>query len=173
MKKLFFALFFLITIVLQSNAQSNRTGQAFDNGWSFYRGDIKGAEEPAFNDKGWRTVTLPHDWSIEDLPGQSDTIIGPFYKKSIGGTATGYTIGGTGWYRKSFNLNSTTAKKVAIYFDGVYMNSDVWVNGNHLGNHPYGYSPFYYDITPFVSSGKKNIIAVRVRNEGKTSRWYS
>lgn len=164
---------FLIGSIVQSNAQSNRTELAFDNGWSFYRGDIKGAEEPAFSDNGWRTVTLPHDWSIEDLPGQSDTIIGPFYKKSIGGTATGYTVGGTGWYRKSFNLNSTAPKKVSIYFDGVYMNSDVWVNGHHLGNHPYGYSPFYYDITPFVSAGKKNVIAVRIRNEGKTSRWYS
>ncbi|WP_460694770.1 glycoside hydrolase family 2 TIM barrel-domain containing protein [Mucilaginibacter puniceus] len=172
MRKTLFTLLILIAVITQGSAQS-RNVMTFDAGWTFNRGDVKGAEEPSFNDKDWRTVTAPHDWSIEDLPGQSDTIIGPFYRKSIGGTATGYTIGGTGWYRKGFNLNNTAGKKVAIYFDGVYMNSDVWVNGQHLGNHPYGYSPFFYDITPYVSSAKKNVIAVRVRNEGKTSRWYS
>ena len=132
------------------------------------------AESVTLNDKSWRTLDLPHDWSIEDLPNQSDSVIGPFSVKSIGATATGYTVGGIGWYRKHFTLNNITNKEVVIYFDGVYMNSDVYINGHHLGNHPYGYTPFHYDITPYLKqNGGENILAVRVSNEGKNSRWYS
>ncbi len=164
--------FFLSVIALNARAQTPRTESAFDDSWKFFRGDAAGAETIPFSDKSWRTVDLPHDWSIEDLPNQSDTVTGPFSKKSIGNTATGYTVGGTGWYRKHFNFVKAGQKKVSVYFDGVYMNSDVWINGHHLGNHPYGYTPFYYDLTPFVQNGK-NTMAVRVRNEGKNSRWYS
>src|SRR6185369_8905821 len=81
--------------------------------------------------------------------------------------------GGIGWYRKHFKLGSIASKKFSIYFDGVYMNSDVWINGHYLGNHPYGYTPFYYDLTSFLKQNGENIIAVRVRNEGRNSRWYS
>jgi len=165
-------LLFLFAIALNVSGQIHRTESPFDDNWKFFRGDAAGAETIPFNDKSWRTVDLPHDWSIEDLPNQSDTITGPFSKMSIGGTATGYTVGGTGWYRKHFNFVKAGQKKVSIYFDGVYMNSDVWVNGHFLGNHPYGYTPFYYNLTPFLQNGE-NIIAVRVRNEGKNSRWYS
>ena len=70
-------------------------------------------------------------------------------------------------------MNNIADKKVTIYFDGVYMNSDVWINGHHLGNHPYGYTPFYYDLTPYLKQNGENVLAVRVRNEGKNSRWYS
>src|SRR5204863_1491232 len=86
---------------------------------------------------------------------------------------TGYAVGGIGWYRKHFRSGNIANKKFSIYFDGVYMNSDVWINGHHLGNYPYGYTPFYYDLTPFLKQNSENIIAVRVRNEGKNSRWYS
>jgi len=164
--------FFLSVIALNARAQTPRTEAAFDDSWKFFRGDAAGAETIPFNDKSWRRVDLPHDWSIEDLPNQSDTVIGPFSKNSIGNTATGYTVGGTGWYRKHFNFVKAGQKKVSVYFDGVYMNSDVWLNGHHLGNHPYGYTPFYYDLTPYLQKGE-NVIAVRVRNEGKNSRWYS
>src|SRR3954454_13025722 len=70
-------------------------------------------------------------------------------------------------------MNNTNGKEVSVLFDGVYMNSDVWINGHHLGNHPYGYTPFYYDLTPYLKSNGENVLAVRVRNEGKNSRWYS
>ena len=153
-------------------SKTHHTESPFDDNWKFFRGDAPGAETIPFSDKSWRTVDLPLDWSIEDLPNQSDTVIGPFSRMSIGTTATGYTVGGTGWYRKYFNLGKIGQKKVSVYFDGVYMNSDVWVNGHFLGNHPYGYTPFYYDLTPFLQNGE-NIIAVRVRNDGKNSRWYS
>ena len=119
---------------------------------------------------------MPHDWSIEKLPGQeSGKVVGPFSNESPGTTATGYTLGGTGWYRKTFivdakkNYNTTL-----INFDGVYMHCEVWVNGKKVGTHPYGYTAFYFDITHFLNpAGKSNVIAVKVRNEGKNSRWYS
>jgi beta-galactosidase len=162
-------LFSLLSITLSAQ----RTQDLFDASWKFSRADVAGGENVNLNDAVWRTVELPHDWSIEDLPDQSDSVIGPFSRQSIGRTATGYTEGGTGWYRKHFRLGSLTNKKYSIYFDGVYMNSDVWINGHHLGNHPYGYTPFYYDLTPFLNQNAQNVIAVRVRNEGRNSRWYS
>ena len=89
--------------------------------------------------------------------------------------SSGYLVGGIGWYRKSFTINEADKNKIAyLQFDGVYMNSDVWLNGKHLGSHPNGYTPFYFDITSFLNpAGKPNVVAVRVNNEGLNSRWYS
>ena len=150
--------------------------QLFDSGWKFNLGDLPGAETTAFDDAAWRSLDLPHDWSIEDRAPQSGvTQIGPFSSASPGGGATGHVVGGTGWYRKSFMLDPKRVnKQVSILFDGVYMESDVWINGKHVGFHPYGYTPFGYDITPFLNpDGPKNLIAVKVNNPGKNSRWYS
>ena len=158
-----------------SNISQKRT-QLFDSDWRFKKDNLQGAENPAYNDASWRLLNLPHDWSIEDLPVQiADSVIGPFSKASLGGGATGYTIGGTGWYRKKFTIaRSEQSKIVYINFDGVYMNSDVWLNGQHLGNHPNGYIPFKYNLTPYLkSAGKQNVLVVRVRNAGQNSRWYS
>ncbi len=166
----------LFTSMLSASDNLGRSTTLFDSDWLFIKENISGAEEPDYNDSDWRKISLPHDWSIEDLPNQiPDSIVGPFSKASITKRDGGFTIGGTAWYRKHFLLEkSTRGKKVYIQFDGVYMNSDIWINGHHLGNHPYGYSPFYYDITPFLQKpGKSNIIAVRVKNEGVNSRWYS
>jgi beta-galactosidase len=170
MKKLL--LLFLLSITLNI-ANSQRTQALFDDNWKFIKSDVSNGEKENINDNDWRIVELPHDWSIEDLPDQSDSVIGPFTTKSIGATATGYTLGGTAWYRKHFTLNNIANKKVTIYFDGVYMNSDVWINEHHLGNNPYGYTAFYYDLTPYLKQTGENILAVRVRNEGRNSRWYS
>lgn len=148
----------------------------FDLGWKFLKDSIDGPQEPGYDDADWRTVDLPHDWSMEDLSGQNDsTIIGPFNKSSIGATATGYVIGGTAWYRKHFTLAaSDTGKVFILQFDGVYNESDVWVNGHHVGYHAYGYTPFGYDISKWMApAGADNVIAVRVKNLGKNSRWYS
>ena len=173
MKKTLFFVCGMVCCVI-SNAQNTATRSSlFDAGWRFIKDSTIAAEAPGYNDSKWRIVNLPHDWSIEDLPDQSDSVIGPFSAKSIGATATGYTVGGIGWYRKHFTLKNIGDKKVSIYFDGVYMNSDVWINGLHLGNHPYGYTPFYYDLTPYLKQNGKNVLAVRVRNEGRNSRWYS
>ncbi|HWH71368.1 MAG TPA: beta galactosidase jelly roll domain-containing protein, partial [Candidatus Sulfotelmatobacter sp.] len=102
--------------------------------------------------------------------------VGPFDPSaSPGGASTGHVLGGTGWYRKYFTLHpSDKGKSVTIRFDGVYMDADVWLNGHPLGNHPYGYTSFAYDLTPHLKpAGQPNVLAVRVRNEGKNSRWYS
>jgi beta-galactosidase len=172
MKKLLFLL--LLTILVLGNTHAQRIHTLFDASWKFHRGDVSNAENKNFNDKNWRILDLPHDWSIEDLPDQSDSVIGPFSAKSVGATATGYTVGGIGWYRKHFTLNNSSDKEVVIYFDGVYMNSDVYINGHLLGNHPYGYTPFSYNLTPYLKkNGEENILAVKVSNQGRNSRWYS
>ncbi len=149
---------------------------SFDADWSFKKDKNSAAKDPNFNDANWRKLDLPHDWSIEDLADSpTDSTIGSFYKNAVGKNATAFTVGGTAWYRKSFVLDkNSTNKKVYIHFDGVYMNSDVWINGQHLGNHPNGYTSFVYDLTPYLKPiGQKNVIAVEVKNEGYNSRWYS
>jgi beta-galactosidase len=155
--------------------ESTRT-TSFDQGWRFIKENPSTAENPAFDDSKWRTVDLPHDWSIEDLPDQKEgSVMGPFSKTAVGGLGTGFAVGGTAWYRKSFTIDKADKDKIVyLQFDGVYMNSDVWINGKHIGNHPHGYTSFYYDITPYLNqAGQPNIVAVQVKNEGKNSRWYS
>lgn len=173
----------LFTLILFSTAlkgfsQPISAGRniSFDANWSFKKDKNIDAKAANFNDANWRKLDLPHDWSIEDLSDTpTDSIIGPFTVKAIGKNATAFTEGGTAWYRKTFTLDKTTkGKAVFIQFDGVYMNSDVWINGYHLGNHPNGYTAFIYDLTAFLNPiGKPNTIAVQVKNEGDNSRWYS
>ncbi len=293
--------------------------RAFDSNWRFVRVDVPGAENPEFNDSAWRSLDVPHDWSIEDLPPADNSVpelpvvtnhwrfhkgddanwkarelddsdwqvvtlpdtwehhsnytqdnvfgwfrrhleipddckgrdfdlllgciddvdeawlngqrigqtgsfppnyqsayssqrryrvpaslvrgdghdvlavrvydsageggiyqagaksirIGPFDSgQSEGGASTGHVLGGIGWYRKHFILNESN-KFVAVRFDGVYMNADFWINGRHLGNHPYGYTSFEFDLTPYLKPAGENVLAVRVNNDGKNSRWYS
>jgi len=151
-------------------SSEGRTDILFDNDWRFFRGNAEQAEQVAFDDSSWRLLDLPHDWSIEDIPGTNS----PIDSNAIGGIDAGYLVGGTGWYRKTFMLPKDLAdKKFMLQFDGVYMNVDVWLNGKKVGNHPYGYTSFRYDITGFLLPGKENIIAVEVKNEGRNSRWYS
>lgn len=149
---------------------------SFDTDWKFKKGKDPDAKGLDFNDSNWRKLDVPHDWSIEDLTSTpTDSIIGPFYKGAIGKNATAFTVGGTAWYRKQFVLDkSTSGKQLYIQFDGIYMNSDVWINGHHLGNHPNGYTSFNYDLTAFLNpAGKPNVIAVQVKNDGDNSRWYT
>ncbi len=172
----------LLTLLLlfltscQQNGQAARIESLFDDDWKFQLGDVQGVEKPLFNDDAWRSLDLPHDWSIENLPNQeAGKVVGPFSKESIGTTATGYTVGGTAWYRKTFTIDKDNQfSQTLINFDGVYMNSEVWVNGKLVGSHPYGYTAFQFDITEFLHpAGKPNVMAVKVKNEGKNSRWYS
>jgi beta-galactosidase len=148
----------------------------FNDNWLFLKDSAVNAVSVNYADSKWRQLDLPHDWSIEDLPNQkADSVIGPFHRKSVSQGATGHTVGGIGWYRKKFVTEKSFQNQiVSIHFDGVYMNSDVWLNGQHLGNHRYGYTPFYYDLTRYLNPpGKENVLVVRVKNEGKNSRWYS
>ncbi|MGV8096139.1 MAG: glycoside hydrolase family 2 TIM barrel-domain containing protein [Mangrovibacterium sp.] len=148
----------------------------FNSDWKFIKGDVPGGYDLHLDDASWRQVDLPHDWSIEDLPGKEGVRqIGPFSEESEGGMSTGHVVGGTAWYRKHFSLNEKDKGKIVkVLFDGVYMDADVWINGKHLGNHPYGYTAFSFDLTEHLNpAGKDNVLAVRVKNEGKNSRWYS
>jgi beta-galactosidase len=165
------AFILIITLIIQVKAVENGRSQLpLDHFWRFEKGDMPDANGAGFDDSSWRIVSVPHDWTIEDLTREN----GPFDASALGGCDVGYTVGGTGWYRKTFNLDANdTGKIVHLQFGGVYMNSDVWVNGTHVGNRPYGYSTFWFDITPYISFGAQNVVAVEVKNEGKNSRWYS
>lgn len=174
--KILLTTFLIIGLSIQGLAQVPRSELLFDDDWKFYSGNIKSAEKSSFKDEGWRDIDLPHDWSIMDLPGENnETQIGPFSSESQGKRATGYAVGGTGWYRKHFALDEgDEGKIIKILFDGVYMNADLWINGKYLGNHPYGYTAFSYDLTDYLNSaGKDNVLAVQVKNDGRNSRWYS
>ncbi len=160
----------MLLLTFVSGFAQNTGTVLFDNNWSFYRGGAQGAEQPSFDDSKWRKVDLPHDWSIEDLPGTSS----PFNRTAISQIGGGFTTGGTGWYRKTFTIPVTQkGKRIIIQFDGVYMNPTVFINGQNIGQHPYGYTSFWYDITDKIKFGSKNVIAVEVKNEGQNSRWYS
>jgi beta-galactosidase len=151
-------------------AGEGRSSLHFDAGWRFYRGDTAGAETVKFDDSSWRAIDLPHDWSIENLPGTNS----PFNPDAVSQVSGGFTTGGTGWYRKSFTINGGQQdKRILIQFDGIYMNPEIWINGFSLGSHPYGYTSFWYDITDKITPGRTNVLAVKVRNEGANSRWYS
>ncbi len=160
-----------LSFSFSSSAQSAlKRSNLLDFDWRFHKGGALGAEDPSFDDSKWRVVNLPHDWSIEDLPGTSS----PFNTDAISQVNGGFTTGGTGWYRKYFTIpDEMKDKQFIIMFEGVYMNADIWLNGELLGSHPYGYTSFWFDISGKVKTGTNNVLAVKVRNEGENSRWYS
>ncbi len=137
-----------------------------DAGWRFLPGDDAGAKQPAFDDASWRQLNLPHDWSIE----------GALTPPPAGDPENGFFPHGIGWYRKTFALPATAAaRKIVVEFDGVYMNSDVWINGQFLGRRPYGFIGFRYDLTDYLTKdGSPNVLAVRVDDSAEPSlRWYA
>lgn len=318
--RVFFSLCLSIQVMVAMYALGDNGARSFDDDWRFLRGDAPGGEQVAFDDSAWRTLDVPHDWSIEDLPPKTDTVpeldavtgewlfqkgddsawsergfndsdwqkvtlpaaweehsdytdenvYGWFRRKvdipadlkgrefillmgyiddvdevflngeRIGGSGSfppgyqtaynvdrryrvpaslvrgdgtdvlavrvfdsaggggivsagveserigpfdaaespskhynGNTVGGIGWYRKHFTLDES-GKQVAVRFDGVYRNAQVWLNGNLLGEHPYGYTAFEFDLTPYLKeAGEENVLAVKVRNTGRSTRWYS
>ena len=159
------SLILLLLTGLLTTAQ--RTTMSFDPGWKFIKDDPRGAEQPSFDDAGWRVLDLPHDWSVE----------GSYARTNTTGRGGGYVEAGIGWYRKSFQLADVdTSRRVFIEFDGIMMNSDVWINGFHLGHRPYGYSSLQYELTGHLHAGKNavNVLAVRVDNSVQPySRWYT
>jgi beta-galactosidase len=153
---------FICSCALAQSGGRQRLLMDFD--WRFSQADTAGADKTDFNDKQWRTLNLPHDWSIE----------GEFIEHAPTTGRGGYLPTGIGWYRKHFILpKSIIGKSVWIEFDGVYQNSDVWINGHHLGHYPNGYLSFYYDVTDHVKTGE-NVVTVRVDNSRQpNTRWYS
>ena len=162
MKRLFFLSVALMAISLSMQA---RQRDNFDKGWLFILGNSAQMATPTYNDNHWRKLCLPHDWAIE----------GDFYAGNPSGAGGGALPGGIGWYRKHFLLDceAEPGGRYFIEFDGVYMNSTVYVNGQEVGHRPYGYSSFEYDITKYLKRGD-NVIAVKVDNSDQpNSRWYS
>ncbi len=157
----------LILFVLFCTAVSARKVESFNDDWKFSldMGADESAAAPGFDDSGWRTLNLPHDWAIE----------GDFDEHNPSGTGGGALPGGIGWYRKSFKVSEKESGQVfRIEFDGVYMNSSVYINGHLLGTRPYGYISFSYDLTPYINWGGDNVVAVKVDNSDQpNSRWYS
>ena len=147
---------------LLAAAQDSEQNILFNNGWKFMKGEAAGAERPFYDDHSWRAVTLPHDWSIE----------GPFDEKWA--SSTGYLPAGIGWYRKTFTLKKVAAgEKTFIYFDGVYKNSEVWINGHYLGRRPNGYVAFQYELSKYLNKTGSNTLAVKVdHSKFADSRWY-
>lgn len=139
---------------------------AFNDNWQFYLNDSLTDNDTISTATQWRTLTLPHDWSIE----------GEFDKNSPAGIGGGALNGGLGWYKKTFKIDAEDSTKItAIVFDGIYRNSDVWINGHHLGYRPNGYIGFQYNLTPYLNYGdEENEILVKADNSKQpNSRWYS
>jgi beta-galactosidase/beta-glucuronidase len=133
----------------------------FNDGWLFAKSDIAGAEAPGFDDRSWRKLDLPHDWSIE----------GPFDSKWA--SCTAFLPGGVAWYRKHFTLSAAPDRTITLRFDGVYKNSTVYLNGRKQGDRPSGFSSFEYDLTPSLKEGD-NVLVVRVdHHDFADSRWYT
>ncbi|SFA41005.1 beta-galactosidase [Pedobacter suwonensis] len=152
-------------LVFAQNMQQNERKQLFDFDWKFLLGDEATAKSSGFNDQAWRNLDLPHDWSIE----------GKIKPKNPTGGGGGYFPAGIGWYRKTFKVpGDWKGKKISIYFEGIYMNAEVFINGKSLGIYPYGYSSFGYDLSAYLDAHQENVIAVRVDNSQQmNSRWYS
>ena len=148
-------------------AQSGRVTTSFDPGWRFLKAEAPGAQAPSYSDAAWKSVAVPHDWSIE----------GPYDKANPSARGGGYLPTGVSWYRKHFSLPAGEAeRRVRIEFDGVMANSDVWINGVHLGKRPYGYVNFSYDLSRHLKFGKGQVNVVAVRTDTTVqpaSRYYT
>ena len=158
-------IFALAILLLGAQSLSARDRQSFDKDWLFVLADSASMQNSEYADGHWRRLNLPHDWAIE----------GDFSPSHPSGASGGALPGGIGWYRKHFSLSPDEKyDRFTITFDGVYMNSTVYINGHKLGTRPYGYSTFEYDLTPYIYKKGDNVIAVKVDNSDQpNSRWYS
>ena len=162
MKKLLILFVVLAVVTFRAEAREKIN---FDKGWRFILADSAQMSLAMYDDSAWRMLNVPHDWAIE----------GDFSASAPSGNSGGALPGGVGWYRKSFEVAAADKGKLFyIDFDGVYMNAKVWINGQLLGQRPYGYSSFRFDLTPHLKFGARNVVAVRVDNSDQpNSRWYS
>jgi beta-galactosidase len=147
---------------LQAKPQFGKT-ELFNKNWKFNLGDVSEAAKPGFNDSKWRTLNLPHDWTVEGTYSPDRA------------SCTGFLPGGIGWYRKTFVVpEERKSEKVFIYFEGVYNRSEVFINGTSVGKRPNGYISFVYDLTPYIQFGKENVVSVKVDHSmERDSRWYT
>lgn len=196
MKKIMICLMAIMGVQCAVNAQRK---QSFDEGWRFHRGEVINAEAVDCDDPQWREIIVPHDFSMEPVSYAHDYReqtaewknwqVGPFSRLSIGDRDSGQTVGGTGWYRKTFTLSANgksldemlKSKMIRLRFDGVYNQAEVWVNGRKAAMNVYGYMPFVVDLNSILrDKSNRNTkdenrvtIAVKAVNEGLNCRWYS
>lgn len=197
MKKISFILQIMALWLSVSSTVSAQRKQSFDEGWRFHRGEVVNAETVNGDDSSWREVIVPHDFSMEPVaythdyreqtPEWSNWQVGPFSRLSIGDSDSGQTVGGTGWYRKTFRLPGASVdeairqKLFRLRFDGVYNQAEVWVNGKKAAMNVFGYMPFVVDLNAILQDeANRNkhderlvTIAVKTTNEGLNCRWYT
>ncbi|AVR43987.1 glycoside hydrolase family 2 [Christiangramia fulva] len=168
--KIYLLLFLSILVFSCEQNSENRDFKnrkvSFNSGWEFHLNDSLQHQDTVSEDTKWRNIDLPHDWSIE----------GEFNKNNPAGVGGGALPGGLGWYRKTFSVKAEDSSRLSfVSFDGVYENSEVWINGHYLGKRPNGYIGFDYLLTPYLNYGKKeNVMLVKVDNSSQpNSRWYS
>ncbi len=156
------ALLVLVACMLQAKPQFGKS-VLFNNDWRFKLSDEKDGASPTLDVSKWRTLDLPHDWSVEGTYSPDKA------------SCTGYLPGGIGWYRKTFIVpESEKGSKVFIYFEGVYDQSEVFINGTSVGKRPNGYVSFMYDLSPYLKFGQENVISVRVDHSlDRDSRFYT
>ncbi len=165
MIKAVLVLSFLALCVQSFAARSPRIRENFDFDWKFtLNNDNPAFAQPSTDDSAWEDVQIPHDWNIKEN-----------FVEGRGSDGSAANLpGGIGWYRKTFDAPvSWKGKSVTIIFDGIQHQSDVYINGHHLGFHPYGYTSIVYDLTPYLKYGQKNVIAVRANTTGQRPRWYA
>ena len=135
----------------------------FNNSWKFKNKDLNDEFKTKTSDEGWKTVSLPNDWSVEGV-----------HSPDLA-SCTGYLPGGIGWYKKTFMVSNVDNRKlIYIYFGGVYCNSEVWINDHFLGKRPNGYVSFMYDMTPYLNFEGQNTLLVKVdHSKSADSRWYT
>jgi beta-galactosidase len=171
---------FLITILFVINAQAQRTIINLEKNWKFSKGDFSEAVNAGFDDSNWERVSVPHDWAIygpfdKEVDKQVIAIVQNNEKMATEKTGRTGALPfiGVGWYRTEFSVpDCKQGKKVLLTFDGAMSEAQVFVNGQKVGERPYGYSYFYFDITPFINAEENNLLAVRLENQPQSSRWY-
>lgn len=173
MKRIFVLLAAMLVLTSIQAKDQLREKRSFDFGWKFQLGDDPSFQKDSihnvafaansFNDAAWQDVQIPHDWNVTM----------EFDSKAGGGP--GYIPESKGWYRKTFSVNAAELKQKQFYihFEGVFHQSEVYINGHHLGFHPYGFTSFEYDLTPYLKAGSDNVLAVRVNCTGGRPRWYA
>lgn len=155
----------LLTLALPLCAEQRSLTQD----WWFHQGDLPTASSTTYDDHAWRHVDVPHDWSIANKPDGS----APYDPNTPGGQSSGYLPGGIGWYRRHITLSADEAARIVrLKFEAIYMDADIWLNGQHLAQHHYGYTAFSVDLTGKVHAGD-NVIAIRVNHADPSSRWYA
>jgi Beta-galactosidase/beta-glucuronidase len=160
--------------------ESARKEYTLEKNWRFTKGDVADAMTPAFNDAKWQSVSIPHDWAIygpfaKSIDAYGSKIVQNNENKETMKTGRTGSLPfiGVGWYRLKFSVPEFSAgKKVTLLFDGAMSNAQVYINGKEVGRWPYGYSSFHFDVTPFLKSSGENILAVRLENKERQSRWY-